>query len=94
MAHRALHLTNVTNGASVNHHLECPCTPRKSLNTQVLESAVGNRLSHLLELRARERLFQVEVTIFSLLHVGVDKLVLFRPDHFVSDLVVILEKLL
>ena len=56
VAHRALHLINVESRVSVHYHLDVLVLRRDSLNTHVLESAVGNRLAHLFELRARERL--------------------------------------
>ena len=95
VAHRALYLVDVESRVSVHHHLDVLVLRRESLYTDVVQSAVGNHLAHLLELRARERLFhKVGVRVFSLPHVGVDELVHFRPDHFVSDLVVLREKLL
>ena len=92
MAHRALHLIDIESRVSIHHHLDILVLRRESLYTDVLESAVGNHLAHLLELRARERLFhKVGVRIFSLFPVGED--VNFLPDHFVSD-VVLQDKLL
>ena len=95
MAHRALHLIDVESRVSVHHPLDVLVLRRESLYTDDLEAAVGNHLAHLLELRARERLFhKVGVRISSSLHVGVDELVHFRPDHFVGDLVVLRDNLL
>ena len=80
MAHRALHLINVESRVSVHHHLDVLVLHCESLNTYVLQSAVGNCLAHLLELRARERLFhKLRVWVFSMLYVGVGELVHFVP---------------
>ena len=57
MAHRTLHLTDVESRVSVNPHLDVLVLRRESLYTYVIESAVGNHFAHLLEVRARERLF-------------------------------------
>ena len=94
MAHRALHLTNVDSRFLV-HHLDVLVLRRESLKTDVLESAVRNRLTHLLELRARERLsHKIRVQVFLLLHVGVNELVNFRQDHLVTDFIAFEDKLL
>ena len=93
-AHGALHMIYAESRVLVHHHLDVLVFRRESLNTYVLGSVVGNCLAHLLELRARERLFhKVGVRIWSVLHVGVGELVHFRSDHFVSDLVVLRDKL-
>ena len=79
---------------SVHHHLDVLVLRSESLHTDVLESAVGSNLARLIYLRAPEHLFhKVRVRIFSLLHVGVDELVHLRPDHFVSDFVILRHRL-
>ena len=87
MVHRALHLIDVESRVSVYHRADVLVLRGQPLYRGFLKSAVGNRLAHLLELRARERFFhKVGVRIFSLIHFGVDERVHFCPDHFVSNL--------
>ena len=66
---------SVKRGVPVHHHLDVLVLRSESLNPKLLATAVGDRLAHLLELRALERLFhKVGIWVFSVFLVGVDDL--------------------
>ena len=57
MAYRVLHLIDVECGVSAHYKLYILVFRSEPLDTIILSPAVGDRLAHLLALRARERLF-------------------------------------
>ena len=95
MTHGALHLFYVKRKVAVHHQLDGLALRSKPLDANILESAIGDGSTHLLELIAGESMsHEVVVRIWTLLHAGFNEFLNGGTDDLVGDLVVLADQFL